>query len=329
MVTTVAGRAAIGERTARGPQVTGNGSQTKQRGAADRRLYSVDALRFVAAVGVVVYHFVVRWSTVWGEDPGTRFADAGPVIMYFALAPELFFVVSGFVILRTAWGRSVPQLVASRLARLYPAYWAALALTSFLLLVVWPEGKRVSLGEVAVNLTLAQEAFGVRNIDGVYWTLWTELRFYLLIAIFVAVGITRRRVIALAATWPPVALLVEALGWGAGSTLLISRYAPFFAGGMVLYLIYRDGHHRLLWALVAGNVGMALYTTVPALTATLRNVTAFEPNSLLLGVVVVGLFAAVAVAALTRLRAMSWRFLAVLGPSPIRCTWFTSSGDGG
>ena len=256
---------------------------------------------------------MVRWSAVWGEHPGDRFPSSGQALLYFALAPELFFVVSGFVILWTAWGRSVPQVVASRLARVYPAYWAALAMTSVLLLVIWPEGKRISLGEVAVNVTLLQEAFGVRNVDGVYWTLWTELRFYLLIAIFAAIGFTRRRVIVFAAAWPPVAIVVDALGWGVGSTLLITRYAPFFAGGMLLYLIYRDGHHRWLWTLVAGNVGLALYTTVPAQTATLREVTAFEPNPVLLGVFVVGLFAAVAVCAMTRLRDVQWPFLAVLG----------------
>jgi len=277
------------------------------------RLHSVDGLRFLAALGVVLYHFMVRWSTVWGEHPGDRFPTSGRVMIYFALAPELFFVVSGFVILWTAWGRTVPQVVASRLARVYPAYWAALAMTSLLLLVIWPQGKRISLGEVAVNVTLMQEAFGVRNVDGVYWTLWTELRFYLLIAVFTAIGFTRRRVIAFAALWPPIALAVHALGWGFGSTLLISRYAPFFAGGMLLYLIFRDGHSRLLWSLVGLNVGLALYTTVPAQLATLREVTAFEPNGVVLGVLVVGLFAAVAATALTRLRNLGWPFLAVLG----------------
>ena len=304
MVTTTVGRSPAPTR--------GDGGSTAAS-ANPPRLHSIDALRFLAAAGVVVYHFIVRWTNVWGKDPGDRFADAGPVIMYFALAPELFFVVSGFVILWTAWGRSVPQVVASRLARVYPAYWAALALTSVLLLVIWPQGKRISLAEVAVNVTLLQEAFGLRNVDGVYWTLWTELRFYLLIAVFAAIGFTRRRVILFAAAWPPVALVVDALGWGLGSTLLISRYAPFFAGGMLLYLIYRDGHGRLLWALVGLNAALALYTTVPAQLATLRRVTAFEPNAVVLGVLVVGLFAAVAATAMTRLRDVQWPFLAVLG----------------
>jgi len=277
------------------------------------RLHTIDGLRFLAALGVVAYHFTGRQTQVWGADPGQVFPVVGHVTMYFTLAPELFFVVSGFVILWTAWGRTVPQVVASRLARVYPAYWAALALTSTLLLVIWPAGKRITLGEVAVNATLLQEAFGVRNVDGAYWTLWTELRFYLLMTVFVAIGITRRRVLAFAALWPVAATVVDLSTSGFWPTLLISRFAPYFAGGMLLFLIYRDGHARLPWALLGGNVALALATTVSPQLATLREYTAFEPDARIVGVVVVACFAAVALAALSPLRRLGWGGLATLG----------------
>lgn len=277
------------------------------------RLHAIDGLRFLAAVGVVIYHYTAMWSTVWGEDPGDRFGAFGEFVMYFSLAPELFFVVSGFVILWTAWGRTVPQVAASRLARVYPAYWAALLLTSVLLIVLWPAGKRVSVGEALVNVTLLQEAFGVRHVDGVYWTLWTELRFYLLITIFVALGITRRRIIVFATLWPLAAMGVETVGWGLASTVLISRYAPFFAGGMLLYLIYRQGHSRLLWLLVAGNTALAVWSNVGVKTAELSNATAYTPDPVVLGVIVVACFAGVAATALTPLRRLPWPFLATLG----------------
>lgn len=282
-------------------------------GVPDGRLYAIDGLRFLAALGVVLYHFTGRQTQVWGADPGEVFPVVGRVTMYFTLAPELFFVVSGFVILWTAWGRSVPQVVASRLARVYPAYWAALALTATLLLVIWPEGKRITLGEVAVNATLLQEAFGVRNVDGAYWTLWTELRFYLLMTVFVAIGITRRRVLAFAALWPVAAAAVDAATSGFWPTLLISRFAPYFAGGMLLFLIYRHGHARLPWLLLAGNVALALATSVSPQVETLREYTAFEPDAVLVAVVVVGCFGAVALAALSPLRRLGWRGLATLG----------------
>lgn len=277
------------------------------------RLRSLDGLRFVAAIGVLLYHFTARWSTAWGEEPGERFPVLGNVTMYFALAPELFFVISGFVILWTAWGRSVPGVVASRLARLLPSYWTALALTSFLLLVLWPDGKQISLAEVAVNITLLQEAFGVRHVDGVYWTLWTELRFYALVVLMVAIGITRRRLLVVAAAWPLAGLVAEVAGWGALQTILISRYAPLFAGGMLLYLIFRDGHARLPWLLVGLNVVLAVVNVVPAQMRSLTRNTAFDPWPVLLGALVVGCFGTVAVLTLTRLRRIDWPVLTTAG----------------
>ena len=283
-----------------------------QAGAAPR-LRALDGLRFLAAVGVVLYHYTARWHRAWDEPPGDRFPVLGQVTSYFALAPELFFVISGFVILWTAWGRSVPAVIASRLARIFPAYWAALALTSVLLLAVWRGSKQITWQEVAVNVTLLQEPLGVRHVDGVYWTLWTELRFYLLIVILVAIGLTRRRVLVFAGTWPVVGLLSDALGWGVLSAVLVSQYAPLFAGGMLLYLIHRDGHARLPWALIGVNVVVALAQVVPAQMRSLTRNTAFEPSPVLLGVVVVACFATVAVLALTRLQHLDWAPMTALG----------------
>jgi hypothetical protein len=49
-----------------------------------------------------------------------------------------------------------------------------------------------------------QTAFGAHNIDGVFWTLWEALCFYLLVGLLMLVGITRQRILAFAALWPIV-----------------------------------------------------------------------------------------------------------------------------
>src|SRR5690606_9220061 len=112
---------------------------------------------------------------------------------------DLFFVISGFVILLTAWGRTVPQYVASRVSRLFPAYWVAVALTGVLLLWIWPDRKPVSVPQVGANLTMVQSAFGIGHLDGAYWTLWTELRFYLLVGLLMLIGLTMTRLVVFAA----------------------------------------------------------------------------------------------------------------------------------
>ncbi|QDC25739.1 acyltransferase [Georgenia yuyongxinii] len=282
--------------------------------AYDRpRLYAIDGIRFLAAVGVMLYHFTARWSQVWGDDPGHVFPETGPVLIYAVLGPELFFVVSGFAILMTAWGRDVPYVVASRLARLYPPYWIAVVATSVLLLFIWPAGKDISVHEALVNLTMLQELFDVRHVDGVYWTLWVELRFYLIMVLLVEWGITRKRLLWLCALWPVVAQVALELGWEHASTALADGYAPFFAGGMLLYLMHREGHAVVPWLLVVMNVGLAVRNTVPWQMTSVTTNTVFTPNPWVLGVLTAGCFAAIAVIALTRVQHLRAPWLMTFG----------------
>lgn len=286
---------------------------TRQRGARPR-IYGVDGLRFAAAVGVMLYHYLARESTAWGgELPVETFPVAGEHVIYAALGPELFFVVSGFVILMTAWGRDVPHVIASRVARLYPSYWVAVIATSVLLLWIWPQGKEISGGQVLANLTMAQTLLEVDHIDGVYWTLWTELRFYVLIIALVAIGITRRRVLTFCALWPLAGWAASALSLETASMVLVSGYAPLFAGGMLIYLLYRDGHGWLPWSLLAGNIALAVHNVVPAQLGSISRNTAYQPSAAVIAVLVVLCFAAVAALTITPLRRLGGPWLASLG----------------
>ncbi len=275
------------------------------------RLRALDGLRFLAAAGVLLYHFTAR-SPEWGEPAGERFPVLGEVSIYLSLAPELFFVISGFVILWTAWGRSVPDVIASRVARIYPAYWAALALTGVLVAVLWPS-RPISAGQVAVNATLLQSLVGVRNVDTVYWTLWAELRFYLLVVVLVAIGLTRRRVLLFAAVWPLVAVAAQRAGIDPLAELLIGQYAPFFAGGMALFLVWRDGHAWRPWVVLAGNVLLGLVGVAWGRHAALGRLTVFDASLPLLAAAVVACFGLVALVTLTRVRRWDWAGLTAVG----------------
>ncbi len=276
--------------------------ETPDRGRArGPRLVALDALRLLAAVAVVVYHFTARQSSVWGPDQDRLVGPVAAWTSYGSLGPELFFVISGFVILMTAWGRTTVAVVASRIGRLYPSYWVAVLLTGLLLLVVWPEGKHVTPGQVAVNLTMFQSALGVPHVDGVYWTLWTELRFYLLVGVLVLLGVTRRRVLAVAFLWPPAALLAARLGLDDVATLLVADYAPLFAAGMALFLVHREGHRLLPWAAVVANTALAVVLVTPSRAAVLERVTGITPSTAGLAAGVVLCVALVALVALTPL----------------------------
>jgi peptidoglycan/LPS O-acetylase OafA/YrhL len=225
------------------------------------RLRALDGLRFVAAAAVVAFHFTGRDNPGWGESVREVFPTLSRLTVYGGFGPYLFFMISGFVVLMSAWGRPVPAFVASRVGRLYPAYWAAVVLVAAVLWIapVVPTLSEIGLPGVVLNLTMLQPAFGVGHVDGVFWTLWVELKFYVLLALLGLAGFTRGRVLALCLAWP----LLGAVGAQAGSTLVVAllepTYAPFFCIGILLFLVRRDGWSPSVGLLLGGNTCAALW----------------------------------------------------------------------
>ncbi|SFT43264.1 Acyltransferase family protein [Geodermatophilus amargosae] len=164
------------------------------------RLRALDGLRFVAAAAVVAFHFTGRDNPGWGESVREAFPTLSRLTVYGGFGPYLFFMISGFVVLMSAWGRPVPAFLASRIGRLYPAYWAAVVLIAAVLWVapVVPTWSELGLPGMVLNLTMLQSAFGVAHLDGVFWTLWVELAFYVLLALLGLAGFTRDRLLLLA-----------------------------------------------------------------------------------------------------------------------------------
>ncbi len=276
------------------------------------RLAALDGLRFLAAAGVLAYHFTARQTDAWGRDLAEVAPDVAGWAVYTSLGPELFFVISGFVILMTAWGRPVPDIVGSRVGRLFPGYWVAVLATGTLLLFVWP-GKHVTGDQVLVNLTLLQSLFDVGHVDGVYWTLWVELRFYLVVVLLAAWGVTRRRVLWFVALWPAAAVLARAVGPSELVTLLVAPYAPLFAAGMALYVIHRCGHALVPWLLVVGNAAVAVAALLPARMDSLGRNSVVRPDPVLLGLALTGCVGLVALVALTPLSRWRWAGLTAAG----------------
>jgi peptidoglycan/LPS O-acetylase OafA/YrhL len=266
------------------------------------RLNLLDGLRFLAAIAVVAYHFTVypyEWG--WSERPVSIFGPVTAVTGYGYLGVYLFFIISGFVIMLSARGRTVGQFVSSRMARLLPAYWAAVLLSGLAAPFVL-DGRITSqnIRQTAVNLTMLEKPFGVPYVDNVYWTLWVELCFYLIVGIVLLSGIGYGKILALAALWPLGAVLVQAAS-KQFAEVLQPTYAPFFAGGIGLYLVFAYGHRLLHWLIVGMNAVLAADNA--ALTAApVRSTTAAPVSSVVAFALVIVFFAAVAVATITPAR---------------------------
>lgn len=139
-----------------------------------RRLAQLDALRGIAALAVVLFHFTTRYDELFrhAQAPWLSFP-----LGYTGV--NLFFVISGFVIFMTLERTVRPMdFVVSRFSRLYPAYWGAMLLTFALTHAIGLPGRTVGWEALLVNATMLQGFFGVPHVDSVYWTLEVELLFY-------------------------------------------------------------------------------------------------------------------------------------------------------
>lgn len=215
-----------------------------------RRVPELDALRGIAALSVLLFHFT------FGYDNG--FDRISPNHFYFRygyLGVSLFFVISGFVIFMTLEKtKDTKSFVVSRFSRLYPAYWTAIIATVFLVtLFNAPIQKNAfSLKQVLLNLTMVQSLFKVKDVDGAYWTLIVELIFYWWM--WIVFRTKKLKYIEwIGVAWITVSIFIIALDFSLKRILrvvFIAPYAPLFVAGIFFYRLREKAASLLLHALI-------------------------------------------------------------------------------
>lgn len=212
------------------------------------RIAMLDLFRFLAAFVVVMYHYTFRGlhgHMILGET-STIFND---VFQYGYLGVSFFFMISGFVIPMSLKTSSVKKFLWARFLRLYPQYWVAVLLTSITVLGI--SGTQIPIGTIVANLTMVHNYFGIQSIDGVYWSLFVELRFYLLVALsllfchfFPGAKTLKTPVIA---TWLLLSilyLLSFPFTQKVVDVLFILEHAPFFISGILFFEMYETGCNK-------------------------------------------------------------------------------------
>ncbi|MEU4622464.1 acyltransferase [Actinoplanes sp. NPDC023801] len=222
---------------------------------AGPRLAALDGLRLIAALAVAVFHLSVSWRIDGSSPPNHFLPDLTQAAVYGFLGVELFFLISGFVIGMSSWRRGLGDFFVSRASRLYPAYWVCVLITAAVVTIApvtggVPVTGTPDLPQIAANLTMLQEPLGIPAVDTVYWTLFVELRFYLLFAALVAFGLTYRRTVIFCAAWMVVAVIGPSLDSRLVEILAVPQYAPYFIAGIAMFLIHRFGRSPLLFAIV-------------------------------------------------------------------------------
>ena len=203
------------------------------------RIYALDGMRFLAAMSIVMYHYVFA-GYLSNQMTYLHFEDFGYIFKYGFLGVELFFMISGFVILMSVQNKNIISFATSRIIRLYPIFWISVSLTAFVIVLGGGERYNVDLKQYLINLTMISDIFHVKYIDGVYWTLLVEIKFYLLIGVllvFSQIDNIKRYLFF----W----LLLSVLNYYIElprivTFFFIPQFAPYFIGGAMFYIGYKN-----------------------------------------------------------------------------------------
>lgn len=152
-------------------------------GRAGARLPELEGFRALAVLSVMAFHYLQRFADYYPYG-----GQLLPPARYGWLGVYLFFIISGFVIALTLYQtRSLVDFVLRRIARLLPAMLLCALLTFLLMRLIdtpftlahrpGPEAFLPSLS--FTDPWLWQRLLpGVTYVDGAYWSLFVEVRFY-------------------------------------------------------------------------------------------------------------------------------------------------------
>ena len=234
-----------------------------QTGSNHARVNEIDLLRLIAALAVVVFHYAFRGYAA-DDLSHMPYPLLAPVAKYGYLGVQLFFMISGFVILMTAAGGSLKGFVISRLVRLYPAFWACCSATFMVILLIGAPGFTASFKQYVVNMSMLNGFVGVPSIDGVYWSLFVEMKFYALVALVLLIGKIGRAEWFLIG-WLGLSVLLEVFPLARLRYWLIIDYSAYFIAGAFCYLIWSQGVSILRLAVLLGCWCLACWQTVKGL----------------------------------------------------------------
>lgn len=136
------------------------------------RYEHVDSLRGIAALLVILLHVCESYVNFSHKNQSLIY-DFSWYINTGRMGVVMFFAISGFVLLNSI--KNTKSFLIKRFFRLYPAFWLSIILGVLVL-----QDNIPTLSALIANITMMPLMFDKGVIIGVYWTLESELIFYLL-----------------------------------------------------------------------------------------------------------------------------------------------------
>lgn len=256
-----------------------------------RRYDSIDALRAIAVSFVLTSHLTRRFS------PEYMLYDTPVSVPWDGkYGVFLFFIVSGYCIAMTAEGAgNVGVFWLRRFTRLQPAFMACIALTLVVVSTLGLPGREATIMDGVKDALWLPLVTPTTLVDGAYWSLLEEAKFYLVFGVFYYAAPTR--IVALFAAFTAIGAVIHLMGWFADHHALIWSFKgaahPYFMFPYSLFFLIGIAARRCSYLVQAAvlcgclavlyAIGQADFSLVAALAALgmigvqMRNVRIWRP----------------------------------------------------
>jgi|GEM_PF-1412214 len=212
----------------------------------------IDLLRIFCALSVVLYHYQIgsRNNDAWQTFTFGEFKPIWTTNTFVSiwtthgyLGVDIFFFLSGFVILKTVKTRSSTEFLFARFKRLFIPYIIVLIPTSLIYYFFSPTP--ISLESIILDFTFSSQWKGLTPVIAATWTLVIEITFYLIVSLFIFV-ISLLRALNLTVSMFGILITWLIIGWvvpvnsfpSPFNLLHLSGYAILFISGAISYYIF-------------------------------------------------------------------------------------------
>lgn len=231
----------------------------------NNRLSILDVFRFFSALSVMLYHYFFLYDHSSFSNLNT---DSFLKYGYFGV--EFFFVISGFVISMSAENQGFKKFLVSRIARIMPALWVCVTLTSLFILLIGQDFYQITYFKYFANMIMLPNILKQGFIDGSYWSLYYEIQFYVFISIIILLN-KIDRIKNIFFVWfivsAAIEIMLEIFGFNFKPlfwirTLLMTDFSFYFIAGAMSYQIYKKGYAADLMLLFVATLPFAILKEV-------------------------------------------------------------------
>ena len=191
----------------------------------------------------------------------TPFSD---IAKYGYLGVQLFFGVSGYLILMSTTNRSAWQFAKGRIKRIYPLYWVAIILITAITFLPTLSKTHPGFWQFLASSTMFPTAFNQGWVDGAHWFMLVEIQLYVFIFAVLKVG-AGKYLPTIFPIWSIVIFIWYLFELNRFSIWYLYGPFSFICGGAIIYSIKQWGWTPLRAAGLITAVGGGLYSRVGSL----------------------------------------------------------------